>query len=50
MLVVSQNKLEEVCRRLREAGSVAMDTEFVRERSYYGKLGVVQVAAEAIPE
>jgi ribonuclease D len=48
MLVVCQNDLKEVCRRLREAGSVAMDTEFVRERSYYGKLGVVQVAADGV--
>ncbi len=48
MLVVSQNDLNDVCNRLRKAGSVAMDTEFVRERSYYGKLGVVQVAAEGV--
>lgn len=48
MLVLSLKKLTEVCDILREAGAVAMDTEFVRERSYYGKLGVVQVAAEGV--
>lgn len=48
MLIVSQERLKEACRRLREAGTVAMDTEFVRERSYYGRLGVIQIAAPGL--
>ncbi len=44
MLVTQQTQLEEICARLREAGSFAFDTEFVQERRYYVQLGVVQVA------
>lgn len=48
MLILSLKKLTEICEALRKAGAVAMDTEFVRERSYYGKLGVIQVAADGV--
>lgn len=44
MFVTQQKQLEEICARLREAGSFAFDTEFVQERRYYVQLGVVQVA------
>lgn len=48
MLIVSQERLKDACRRLRDSGTVAMDTEFVRERSYFGKLGVIQIAAPGL--
>jgi len=43
-LVDTQAGLEEVCRRLREAGAFALDTEFVKERTFFAQLGTVQVA------
>jgi len=36
--------LRDVVRQAREAGHVALDTEFVWERTYYPRLGVVQIA------
>lgn len=48
MLITSQSALRSLCEKIRNAGVVAMDTEFVRERSYYGKLGVVQLAADGV--
>lgn len=45
MLITERKKLEELCDAVREHGSLALDTEFVRERSFFSKLGVVQVAA-----
>ncbi len=44
MLVTSQGQLEDVCSQLRAAGSFAFDTEFVRERTYFIQLGILQVA------
>ena len=44
MIVTNSRQLEEVCRVLRSSGSFAMDTEFVREKTYYIRLGILQVA------
>ena len=37
-------QLSEVARRLAEQPIVAFDTEFIREKTYYPKLGLIQVA------
>ncbi len=51
MIVATESQLHEVCSELRNAGSFGVDTEFVRERTYFIRLGIMQVAcpeAEAI--
>lgn len=44
-LVQSVEALREACRKLRGSGAVGMDTEFVRSRTYFPTLGLVQLAA-----
>ncbi len=46
MIISTTGELEKVCRRLLDAGTFALDTEFVRERTYYIRLGIIQVAAK----
>ena len=48
VVVEKQNELEEVCEKLASAGSFALDTEFVRERTFFIQLGIVQVAAPGV--
>ncbi len=48
MLIKSLAELEAVCARLREAGSFGLDTEFVQERNYSPRLGIVQVAGGGV--
>ncbi|MFQ5935133.1 MAG: ribonuclease D [Acidiferrobacterales bacterium] len=36
--------LERMCKRMRDAPWIAVDTEFVRERTYHAKLGLIQLA------
>ena len=43
-LVTSAEELQRVCDRLRSEPVVAVDTEFLWERTYYPILGLVQVA------
>ncbi len=42
----SRAALEVLTKRLREAERVALDTEFVWDRTYYARLGVVQIGLE----
>ncbi len=42
-MIKTTDALAAAVRRAREAGAVGVDTEFIWERSYYPKLGVVQI-------
>ena len=44
MIVHSARQLRDVCDRLREGEAFGLDTEFVRERTYFIRLGIIQVA------
>lgn len=44
-LIDTQQSLDEICRRLAGEAAIGMDTEFLRVRTYYPKLALVQVAA-----
>jgi len=46
--IETTGELEEVCERLAAAGSFALDTEFVRERTFFIQLGIVQVAIDGL--
>lgn len=43
MMIQTVEQLKEVMDEVREAGVVALDTEFVWERTYYAQLGLVQL-------
>jgi ribonuclease D len=45
-VVTDQNRLDALCRELREAGRFAFDTEFVKEESYDAHLCLLQVATD----
>ncbi len=44
-VVEKQKDLELLCRDLADRGAFALDTEFVRERTFFIQLGIVQVAS-----
>lgn len=43
-LIENQNALNELCEQLSKASLLAIDTEFVRTRTLYAKLGLLQVS------
>jgi len=43
-LITGQAEFEDLCRRIREAGLVAFDTEFVSDQSWRPELGLLQLA------
>ena len=45
-LIDSQKALQEVCTKIVKAGRVAVDTEFVWERTFYPELGIVQLGID----
>jgi ribonuclease D len=45
-LIQQHDELEALCARLRLAGHVAVDTEFIRDRSYFARTCLVQLATE----
>ncbi|MEH0832729.1 ribonuclease D [Pectobacterium cacticida] len=42
-LITSDTELEQVCNQARRFSHVALDTEFVRTRTYYPQLGLIQL-------
>ncbi|HVS65191.1 MAG TPA: ribonuclease D [Thermoanaerobaculia bacterium] len=42
-LVVDQDRLEELCRTWIRQPAIALDSEFVRTRTFYARLGLIQV-------
>ena len=44
MLITTSSELADFCDALRDAPYIAVDTEFMREKSYYAKLCLIQVA------
>lgn len=42
-LITTSQQLAEVCNAAREKSAVALDTEFVRTRTYYPQLGLIQL-------
>lgn len=47
-IVETTRELQSLCEELGAAGSFALDTEFVRERTFYIQLGIVQVATDGL--
>lgn len=47
-IVETTDALRELCNELGASGSFALDTEFVRERTFYIQLGIVQVVADEL--
>ena len=46
--VDTPEQLDELCERLRGAASLALDTEFLRERTFYAQLCLLQIASEEV--
>ena len=44
MYLTTEKDLADFCEKLRSSPTLAIDTEFVRERTYYHKLGLIQVS------
>ncbi|WP_373099900.1 MULTISPECIES: ribonuclease D [Pasteurellaceae] len=42
-LITTNQALDEVCRQARQQRAVALDTEFVRTRTFYPRLGLIQL-------
>ena len=48
VVIEHADELEKLCQKLSTFDSFALDTEFVRERTFFIQLGIVQVAAPGI--
>ncbi|MCH8156892.1 MAG: ribonuclease D [Nitrospinae bacterium] len=48
MYITTEEDLIALCERLKPSSVLALDTEFVRERTYYHRLGLIQVASESV--
>ena len=46
--VDTQEKLADLCRKLADSDVVAIDTEFLREKTYYAQLCLIQVATDDV--
>jgi ribonuclease D len=47
-LVETPEALAQLCTALADAETIALDTEFIREKTYYAKLGLIQLATEEV--
>jgi len=43
MMITTNEALADVCQRARQVSALALDTEFVRTRTYYPRLGLIQL-------
>ena len=48
-IVTSTQDLKDLCKRWAKAGYITVDTEFVRTRTYYAQLCLIQVADQGEP-
>ncbi|MFQ5450741.1 MAG: ribonuclease D [Nitrospinaceae bacterium] len=48
MYVTTEDDLAVLCEKLKNCDVLALDTEFVRERTYFHRLGLIQVACNSI--
>ncbi len=48
MIIETQKELEETCAKLAENSYLAIDTEFLRDKTYYPKLCLVQMAGPGV--
>ena len=46
MYITSPDQLREFCQILESSDVLAVDTEFVRERTYFHRIGLIQVAGK----
>ena len=46
MYITSPNQLKEFCESLKSSDVLAVDTEFVREKTYFHRIGLIQVAGK----
>ena len=46
-LITETNKLAEACKRFSRDTFLAIDTEFMRERTYYPQLCLIQIAGNS---
>ncbi|KMP11944.1 ribonuclease D [Candidatus Nitromaritima sp. SCGC AAA799-C22] len=44
MYITTEDDLAALCDRLKSSNTLALDTEFVREKTYYHRLGLIQVS------
>lgn len=48
MIIKTQDALDEICAKLAQKPYITIDTEFLRDKTFYSKLCLVQLAAEDI--
>ena len=48
MYITTEEELISLCKRLKECQMLAVDTEFVREKTYFHQLGLIQIAGDGV--
>ena len=46
--ITSNEQLADLCQRLKSAETLALDTEFIREKTYYPRLCLIQIASTEV--